>query len=54
MVRGELGLFCDENGDSAGPKVEELLARFRKERMREKVWEHVIEEFKRITRTEAA
>ena len=29
----------DSSGESAGPKVEELLARFRKEKLVEKVWE---------------
>jgi hypothetical protein len=44
----------DWDGESAGPKVEELLAKFRKEGMVEKVWKHVEEEFKRITGLEAA
>jgi hypothetical protein len=34
--------------------VEELLAQFRKEGMVEKVWNHVEDEFKRITGLEAA
>lgn len=44
----------DWDGESSGPKVEELLARFRKEGMVEKVWNHTEEEFKRITGREAA
>ena len=43
-----------ENRESARPKVVELFSRFRKEEMREKVWEHATEEFKRITGCEAA
>ena len=39
----------DQNGESAGPKTEELLAKFRKEGMVEKVWNHTEEEFQRIT-----
>lgn len=44
----------DWDGESAGPKVEELLAKFRKEGMVEKVWKHTEEEYKRITGLEAA
>ena len=44
----------DWDGESAGPKVEELLADFRKEGMVEKVWKHTEDEFKRITGVEAA
>jgi hypothetical protein len=43
----------DSDGESAGPRVEELLAKFRKEGMAEKVWEHTEGEFKRITGLEA-
>jgi hypothetical protein len=43
----------DWDGESPGPKVEELLAKFRKEGMVEKVWKHTEEEFKRITGLEA-
>jgi hypothetical protein len=39
----------DEHGESADPKVEELLADFRKEGLVEKVWEHCEDEYKRIT-----
>lgn len=39
----------DVNGESAGPKVEELLAGFRKEGLGEKVWEEVESQFVRIT-----
>ena len=42
------------DGESAGPKVEELLANFRKEGMVEQVWKHIAGEFKRITGLEAA
>ncbi len=34
---------------SAEPKVEELLAQFRREKMAEKVWGHIEDEFDRIT-----
>lgn len=44
----------DEQGESAGPKVEELLANFRKEGMAERVWDHTEGEFKRITGLAAA
>jgi hypothetical protein len=44
----------DEQGESAKPKVEELLAQLRKEGMVEKVWEHIRGEFVRITEVEAA
>ena len=44
----------DQHGESAGPQVEELLGRFRKEGMVEKVWNHTEEEFKRITGLVAA
>jgi hypothetical protein len=42
----------DVDGESAGPKVEELLAGFRKEGLVEKVWEHIQGEFERITGVE--
>ena len=38
----------DQNGESAGPKVEELLANFRKEGIVQMVWKNQEEEFKRI------
>lgn len=41
-------------GESAEPKVEELLAQFREERKVEIVWIHIEDEFRRITRLEAA
>ena len=44
----------DAEGESAGPKVEELMAKYRKEGMVEKVWEHTEGEFKRITGAVAA
>jgi hypothetical protein len=44
----------DWDGECSGPKVEELLAKFRKEGMVEQVWKHTEEEFKRITGLEAA
>lgn len=37
------------DGESATPKVEKLLAALRKDGMVEKVWEHSLGEFKRIT-----
>jgi len=43
----------DESGESARPKVVELLAALRKERMTEKVWGHTQKEFNRITGTDA-
>ena len=44
----------DWDGESAGPKVEELLAKFRQEGLVEKVWNNTEEEFKRITGKEVA
>ena len=44
----------DWDGESSGTKVEKLLAKFRKEGMVEKVWNHTEGEFKRITGLEAA
>jgi hypothetical protein len=38
----------DSQGESAGTKVEELLANFRKEGMVEQLWQHMEDEFKRI------
>jgi len=38
------------DGESAGDKVVELLAKYREEGMVERVWEHAEGEFKRITR----
>ena len=43
----------DWEGESSGPQVEELLAKFKKEGLVEKVWEDT-EEFKRITGLVAA
>lgn len=42
------------NVESSGHRVEELLTKFRKEGMLEKVWKHTQEEFKRITGVETA
>ena len=42
------------NGESTGSKVEEVLAKLRKEGMIEKVWKDTQEEFVRITGCEAA
>jgi hypothetical protein len=53
---GEIGsgvYSVNWDGESSGPKVEELLAKFRKEGMVEKVWKDTEEEFKRITGLEA-
>ena len=44
----------DLEGESSGPKVQELLANFRTEGVVEKFWDHTEEEFKRITGLEAA
>lgn len=43
----------DEQGESAEPKVEELLANFRKDGVVEKLWKHTEDEYKRITGLEA-
>ncbi|KAL8698013.1 MAG: hypothetical protein Q9201_006804 [Fulgogasparrea decipioides] len=43
----------DSDGQTAGAKVEALLAKFRKEGMVEKVWKHTVEEFERITGVKA-
>jgi len=54
---GEIGsgvYSVDWKGESAGPKVEELLAKMRKEGVVEQVWKHTEEEYNRITETEAA
>lgn len=40
----------DEHGENAKPVVQELLARFRKEGIADKLWSHLQEEFARITR----
>lgn len=44
----------DYDGKNAGAKVEALLAKFRQEGLVEKVWEHTMQEFERITRSKAA
>ena len=44
----------DLEGESSGPKVQELLANFRKDGVVEKFWKHTEEEFRRITGLEAA
>ncbi|KAK4964100.1 hypothetical protein LTR28_004065 [Elasticomyces elasticus] len=41
----------DSHGESSGPKVEELLAKFRKHGMVETVWKDTQEQFMRITGT---
>ncbi|KAK4977343.1 hypothetical protein LTR28_007354 [Elasticomyces elasticus] len=41
----------DSHGESSGPKVEELLANFRKDGMVETVWKDTQEQFTRITGT---
>ena len=43
----------DLDGENSGPKVEKLLADFRKEGLVEKFWKHTTEEFRRITGAEA-
>ena len=55
-TKGESGggvYSVNAKGESAGPKVEQLLAGFRKDGVAEKVWDHTVGEFKRITGTEA-
>ncbi|KAA6411177.1 MAG: Short-chain dehydrogenase reductase SDR [Lasallia pustulata] len=44
----------DQDGESAGPKMEELLTKLRKEGVVEKMWKDTEEHFKRITGLEAA
>lgn len=56
-IGGESGsgvYSVDQNGESSGPKVQELLANYRKQGLVEQLWEHTEEEFKRITGLEAA
>jgi hypothetical protein len=56
-TNGEIGsgvYSINQNGESAGPKVEELLAKMRKEGVVEKLWKHTEEEYKRITGPETA
>ena len=53
-VRGSYGsvgggvYIVDENMESAGPEVEKLLRKMRRDGMAEKVWQHTESEFKRI------
>ena len=42
----------EQNLENAGPKVEALLAEFRKEGLVEEVWKRTTEEFRRITGAE--
>lgn len=44
----------DQKGESAPPKVEALLAGFRKDGTAGKVWDYIMEDFKTITGTEVA
>lgn len=44
----------DWDGESAGPETVELLAKLRKQGLVEKLWEHTMGEFTRITGKEAA
>jgi hypothetical protein len=56
-TNGEIGggvYSINQNGESAGPKVEELLAKMRKEGVVEKLWKHTEGEYKRITGLETA
>lgn len=56
-TNGEIGTgvyTVGSDGESAGPKVMELLAKSRKEGVVEKIWKHTEEEFKRITGTDTA
>lgn len=43
----------DFEAKSAGPKVEALLAKFRQEGLVDKLWEHTMREFERITGSKA-
>ena len=52
-VAGSGTYSIGEQGDSASPKIEHLLAGFRKEGLRDRVWEHTVGEFKRVTGVEA-
>ena len=54
-TKGESGsgvYSVNAKGESAGPKVEQLLAGFRKDGVVENVWDHTVGEFKRIMGTE--
>ena len=54
-AKGSSGVYSlDSEGESAGPKVQELLAKLRKEGMVERVMDHTNGEFKRITQAERA
>ena len=44
----------DNKGESASPKVEQLLAKFREDGTAEKVWDYVAARFKKITGVEVA
>jgi len=49
------GMYCiDERGESATPKVEELLQGFRDEGVADEVWKHTQEEWQRIVGTRKA
>lgn len=55
-TNGEIGsgvYSVDLEGESSGPKVQDLLARFREEGLVERFWKHTEEEFRRITGSEA-
>lgn len=52
--RGSGVYSIGSHGESAGVKVEGLLAQFRKEGLVEMVWKHYEDEWMRITGTEAA
>jgi hypothetical protein len=54
---GEMGsgmYSVDNKGESAGPKVEKLLAEFRDNGTANRVWHYISMDFERITGTEAA
>ena len=44
----------DNKGESASPKVEQLLAQFRESGTADKVWDYIAADFKKITGTEVA
>lgn len=44
----------DSNGEECGPKVVELLGKLRREGLPDRIWEHTVREFVRITGQEVA
>lgn len=53
-IEGEIGggvYTIDEQGESAGKKVEEILAKYREDGTMDRLWEYTESEFKRVTGT---